>query len=137
METPQGLQKCLDKLNAYTEQWDLKVNIKKTKVLIFQKRGRKSTTKFFIGHQKIEQTNTYKYLGTIITDTGNFRLNENNLKRKGLRASFIISKNIGPFSKPSTSIRIFEKVIEPILLYNCEVTAVCVPQSRDYKKFTV
>ena len=136
-ETPQGLQKCLDKLNAYTEQWDLKINTKKTKILIFQKKGRKSTVKFFIGHQTIEQTNTYKYLGTIITDTGNFRLNENNLKRKGLRASFIISKNIGPFSKPSTSIRIFEKVIEPILLYNCEVTGICVPQSWDYKKFTV
>ena len=126
----------MDNLHAYTEQWDLKVNIKKTKVLIFQRGGRKSNITFFIGHQNVEQTNTYKYLGTIITDTGNFRLNENNLKRKGLRASFIISKNIGPFSKPSTSLRIFEKVIEPILLYNCEVTGIYVPQSWDYKKFT-
>ena len=38
-------------------------------------------------------------------------------------------------SKPSTSIKIFEKVVEPILLYNCEVTEAFLPEKWEYEKF--
>ena len=62
----------------------------------------------------------YKYLGTTVTNTGNFKLNEINLKKKGLRAMYLLSKSIG-HCKPSTSIKLFEKIVEPILTYNCEV----------------
>ena len=34
-ETPSGLQTCLQNLHQYTEKWDLKLNTKKTKVMIF------------------------------------------------------------------------------------------------------
>ena len=134
-ESSSGLQTCLDKLHDYTDRWDLKLNIKKTKVMVFQNQGRKSTDTYFFGKQIIQRTDSYKYLGTIVTSTGNFKLNEVNLKKKGLRASFIISKNIGPLAKASTSIRLFEKIIEPILLYNCEVTGAYVPGTWNYEKF--
>ena len=137
-ETPSGLQTCLQNLHQYTEKWDLKLNTKKTKVMIFQHQGRKdvkSKDTFLFGKQFIQNTDSYKYLGTIVTSTGNFKLNEVNLKKKGLRASYIISKNIGPLSKASTSIKLFEKIIEPILLYNCEVTGTNIPNTWDYEKF--
>ena len=134
-ETPSGLQTCLQNLHQYTEKWDLKLNTKKTKVMIFQHQGRKSKDTFLFGNQIIQSTDSYKYLGTIVTSTGNFKLNEVNLKKKGLRASYIISKNIGPLSKASTSIKLFEKIIEPILLYNCEVTGMNIPNTWDYEKF--
>ena len=134
-ETPSGLQTSLDNLHKYTEKWDLKLNIKKTKVMIFQNQGRKKANTYLFGKQTIQTTDSYKYLGTIVTSTGNFKLNEVNLKRKGLRASYIISKNIGPLSKASTSIRLFEKIIEPILLYNSEVTGAYIPKSWNYEKF--
>ena len=130
-----GLQECLHKLHNYTETWDLKINIKKTKVMIIQRAGRRKQNNFYFGEHILENTDHYKYLGTIITHTGSFKLNEVNLKQKGLRASYIISQNIGPYSKPSTSIRIFEKIIEPILLYNCEVTGAFFPNSWKYDKF--
>ena len=62
-------------------------------------------------------------------------MNEVNLKRKGLRASFMIIRNIGMYSKPSSAIRIFEKIVEPILTYNCEITQACIPKSWRYNKF--
>ena len=71
----------------------------------------------------------------LITNTGNFKMNEVNLKRKGLRASFMIIRNIGMYSKPSSAIRIFEKIVEPILTYNCEITQACIPKSWRYNKF--
>ena len=63
-------------------------------------------------------------------------MNEVNLKKKGLRASYLISKNVGMNSKPSTSLKIFEKVVEPILLYNCEVSLAYMPKAWDYNMFT-
>ena len=35
-ETKEGLQRCLDKLNIYTKKWDLKINLKKTNIVVFQ-----------------------------------------------------------------------------------------------------
>ena len=134
-ESETGLQKCLDKLNSYTKQWKLKINIKKTKIMIFQKGGHLTKTIFRLGDQIVEKTKEYKYLGTIITYTGNFKLNEVKLKKKGQKASYLISKNIGLHAKPSTSIKIFEKIVEPILMYNCEISHAYMPKTWNYEKF--
>ena len=135
-ETESGIQNCLDKLKQYTDKWKLELNIKKTKIMVFQNTGRRRKTKFYFGTQILELAQSYKYLGTTITNTGSFKLNEVNLKKKGLRAAFIISKNIGMFAAPSSSIRVFEKVVEPILTYNGEVGLAFFPKTWDIKKFT-
>ena len=134
-ETPDGLQSCLDKLQQYTKKWKLEINLKKTKIMIFQNPGRRPEAHFYLGNQPVDIAQSYKYLGTIVTDTGNFKANEINIKKKGLRASYIILKNIGLHAKPSTSIRIFEKVVEPILTYNCEVSQAYFPKTWNYDKF--
>ena len=66
--------------------------IKKTKILSFHKNGHMPSTSFHFGDLLVEKTKSYKYLGTIVTNTGNFKLKEVNLKKKGLRASYLISK---------------------------------------------
>ena len=134
-ESPQGLQNCLDRLKEYTSEWDLNLNLKKNKIMVFQRGGAKCTTRFFFGHNVVEYTTQYKYLGTIITDSGNFKLNNVNVKKKGLRASYLIMRNIGRFCKPSTAIRLFEKIVEPVLLYNCEVSGAYMPKKWDLRKF--
>ncbi len=35
-----GYKHCIDKLNTYCKTWNLTINIKKTKVMIFNKCGR-------------------------------------------------------------------------------------------------
>ena len=129
-----GLQNCLNKLHDYTLKNHLKINMKKTKIIAFHRNGYMPPKLFLIGNQIVEKTKSYKYLGTTITNTGNFKLNEVNLKKKGLRASYLIS-NISSHAKPSTSIKIFEKVVEPILLYNCEVSLAYFPKTWSYEKF--
>ena len=129
-----GLQECLKRLHQYTKNRHLTNNMKKTKIIAFHQNGRLPTCQFYLGDKIVEMTKSYKYLGSIITNTGNFKLNELNLKKKGLRASFLISK-ISFHAKPSTSIKIFEKVVEPILMYNCEVSLAYVPKSWNYEKF--
>ena len=62
-------------------------------------------------------------------------MNQNLAKKKGLRAAFIIINNIAKKCKTSTAIKIFERVVEPILTYNCEVTEAFFPDTWDYAKF--
>ncbi len=134
-ESAEGLQNCLNKLHKYTKKWGLKLNLKKTKVLIFQSSGKRPSDTFYFGHQQVHVQKQYKYLGTTISDTGNFKTNQAVLKKKGLRASYIIMKNIGMHAKPSVAISIFEKVVEPILTYNCEISQAYLPKKWKFDKF--
>ena len=70
-----GLQNCLNALSLYCDKWKLKINPKKTEIMIFQKRPKKSIDiKFNIGSESIEIVQQYTYLGTRLTPTGNFTL---------------------------------------------------------------
>ena len=133
-ETEDELRNCLEKLMAYNEKWHLKLNHKKTKTMIFQAKYKKKLNIILNGHP-LEEVKQFKYLGNIITNTGNFKQNDNYLKLKGQRASYQIMKVIGKYMKPSKSLSLFEKIVEPILLYNCEITTAYIPQKWTYKTF--
>ena len=82
-----GFQHCLNVLSSYCETWMLKINPKKTKIMIFQKRPRKYVdTNFKIGTETIQIVQEYTYLGTRLTPTGNFALAKEHLKEKALHA---------------------------------------------------
>ena len=83
----------------------------------------------------IGKSKNYKYLGTIISNNGSFKMNEVNQKKKGLRASYLIMRNIGLYSNVSTALSIYEKTVEPILTYNSEVAMAFISKSWSYKKF--
>ena len=51
-ESAPGLQNCLNKLNTYTKKWNLKVNINKTKVVVFNKGGKNWNICISISEQK-------------------------------------------------------------------------------------
>ena len=79
-----GFQNALTILSQFCEDWLLNVNAKKTKILIFQKKYRKSTYEkqhFFINGNKIEIVNNYTYLGINVSSNGNFRINNGENKK--------------------------------------------------------
>ena len=58
-----GLQNCLYTLSSFCNSWMLDINSKKTKVIIFQKRGKKnSNLEFHIGKETINIVHEYTYL---------------------------------------------------------------------------
>ena len=88
-----GLQNCLNALSLNCDKWKLKINPKKTKIIISQKRPKKSIDiKFNIGSESIEIVKEYTYLGTRLTPTGNFTLALEHLKEKALHAFSSIRK---------------------------------------------
>ena len=101
----------------------LKINPKKTKIIIFQKRPKKPIDiKFNIGSESIEIVQEYTYLGTRLTPTGNFTLALEHFREKALYASSGIWKQT-IFNKlnANTTFQIFATMIFPILSYNSEV----------------
>ena len=48
-KTREGLQKQLHNLDEYCKKWSLKINLSKTKILIFNKNGKMLFREFFLG----------------------------------------------------------------------------------------
>jgi len=70
-----GLQKQIDTLQEYCEKWLLKINLKKTKTLIFQKQNRKSTSEkfsFFLNGNQIAKVSEYIFLLVTLNCNGSF-----------------------------------------------------------------
>ena len=68
------------------------VNIKKNKIVIFNKNFGRTTKNlhFEIDNKKIEIANSYRYLGVDISNTGSFLNATDSLYKKGLRALYSI-----------------------------------------------
>ena len=69
-DSAQGLQSALNLYNNYCIRWKLKINISKSKVMVFSK-GRSGNYNFTLNNDIIEVVNVYKYLGILFSKSGN------------------------------------------------------------------
>ena len=80
---------------------------------------------------------SYTYLGTVLTPSGSFAVNQKNLYNKGLRVLFSLLKLFHP--RGGTSIKKFMKLynalVRPILLYNCEVRGAYCKRFNNFAAF--
>ena len=113
------LQHSLNMYEKYCKKWKLNVNANKTKIVIF---GRKKNHTFTLDNQQIEVVNSFKYLGIIFKRNGSFieaikdNIQKATLAMYSLRRTF--KEKLIPID---CQIDIFEKTIEPILLYGAEI----------------
>jgi hypothetical protein len=92
--TVSGLQKAIDQMVKYYGDWNLKCNLKKTKILVFKKGGKlKKNEKWFIYDQLIEIVNELSCLGMTLECTGGW--NRHRMKQivKGNQSLVAIDKN--------------------------------------------
>ena len=118
-QSEKGLQNMLQVLHEYAGKNGMALNIKKTKVMIFNKNGRHLRRNLYFGNDKLDTTREYKYLGFLITPSGEINSGLKDLKDRALRALAKLKYKMGQsFRKqPSITIKIFRSLIEPILLY--------------------
>lgn len=84
----QGLQNCVNKLEKFTAESEMSVNIKKTKVLVFSKAGRIKNIEIKLKEQNIECVQQYTYLGVVFAASGSFSAAKKQLYNKGVKAMF-------------------------------------------------
>ena len=122
-QSAKGLQNLLNKLKLFCDKWNLSVNTEKTKVMIFNKSGRKlKGYSFFYAQQSVGQASEYKYLGIIFKPSGSFLCATDQLSKKACTAMFCIQKyalsdNMNIYGH----IKLFNACVQPILLYCSEV----------------
>ena len=120
-ETRDGLQICLNKLNDYCSQWNLTVNLTKTKVMIFNKTGKLfKGINFYLGNNQIEVTNEYCYLGITFVPCGSFSVAIKRLYDKGIKAFFQLKK-FDSRNNIKLTMKLFDILVSPIIMYGAEV----------------
>ena len=106
-------------MNTYSEDNGLTINHNKTKAMIFNKSGKVIHRRYSIGALTIETTKEYKYLGFKVTPAGGISSGIADLKDRAFKALMKLTKKMGTLFRkhPLTTIKLFDALIRPILLY--------------------
>ena len=120
-QTATGLQNAINKMYNFYTELGLHINIKKTKVVIFNKRGITFEKKFnfYLNNVKLEITDQYQYLGIKLRPSGSLKLSTEELHDKASRAWFGISNTIFKNKRMDVDqdFGIFDSLITPIATY--------------------
>ena len=92
---PLSLQKYITNLEEYCTKWKLEVNLKKTKIIVFNKQGSLiKKYKFFFKKQIIQSTREYKYLGFTFSCSGSDTIGISNLLNQAKKAWYTIQQTL-------------------------------------------
>ena len=84
---------ALNTFSEYCDKWRLNVNIAKTKIIIFNSRGRpKQITKFTLRGSEIKTTNEHNYLGIYFNQSGAFASAKKHVVEQANKAVFFSHK---------------------------------------------
>ena len=109
--------------SEYCKNWKLKINIEKTKVVIFGNYIRIRNVIVFIDGQRIEIVKEFKYLGALFTKNGRFVQHIKSLSNVACKAMYLLRKRIINLHLPvDCQLKPFDQTITPILLYGSEIT---------------
>lgn len=116
------LQHALNIFEEYCNSWKLKINISKTKIVVFGRGKLKRNMHFTFQQHDIEIVDEYKYLGVYLGRSGSFIAAKKHVAEQANKALFSLLKKIRSLSLPyDIQIDLFNKMIKPILLYGCEI----------------
>ena len=123
-DTVGNLQSQIECLDVFCKNWDMKVNLSKSKVMVFRNGGivRLNEKCFFQGKQ-IETVSYYKYLGLLISTRMNWSMAIRTLSEQARKAMFKIiniEKQCNGLP-PKTSLLLFDKLIKAVLLYESDI----------------
>jgi hypothetical protein len=108
----------------YCGDWNLKYNLKKTKILVFKKgRKLKKNYKWFMYDQLIEVVNELSYLGITLESTGGWNRRRMKQMVKGNQCLLAIDKCLS--RTPDMRIQLLENVYETVceskMMYGAEI----------------
>ena len=136
-ESEAGLQTKLNALEKYCDTNKLYVNTKKTQCMIFNKTGRLlKHHKFVYKNSPLECVREYKYLGFIVTPSGEVRTGLEDLRRRALRAFSKMKSTLGALFRHNidNTIHIYNYLVKPILTYCSDYWGCILPKNNPVEK---
>ena len=119
-----GLQTQLRNLHMSAERLDLRVNMAKTKVVVFRKGGYLGAReRWFYGGESVEVVNAYKYLGIYFSTRLSFTVACRDLVARAKNAVIRILKILYKFENNSVNVffKLFDAQVQPIFQYGAEI----------------
>ena len=120
LATKDQLQLFLDVLSKFAHKWRLRVNLDKTKVVIFDpKCNSLSKEKFYYDHHLVQVVNKYLYLGVVFTSDLKWQGHIQHLIGKGKDKSHHLINTLLRYRNISTEakINIWNSLVRPVLEY--------------------
>ena len=116
----------ISNLKEYCDSWNLKINIEKTKIIIFNKSGKLlKNYRFYINDVQLENAQEYKYLGILMRASGTFTNAIQYLSNKALKVIFMIRRRFQTeVINAKLFLKLFDTCVKPILLYGSELWSV-------------
>ena len=105
-ESEEGLQKMLKTMEKYCEENELVLNTDKTKCMIFNKTGRLLRKKFHFNKIPLENVREFKYLGFMLTPSGEINSGLQDLRDRALKAFYKLKTSMGDFFRSNLNITI-------------------------------
>ena len=121
-ESEKGLNTLLEELKIYSDLNQLKINTDKTKCMIFNKTGRLIRRNFYLGTIRLENVRCYKYLGLLVTPSGEIRTALDDLRSRALKAYMSLKNKLGGNFRNHVddTLSLFDSLVKPILLYGSD-----------------
>jgi hypothetical protein len=118
---PNTLQSMLCNVETYCQTWKLRLNTKKTKIMIFE-RGRPTSYNFYLYNTKLEVVDSFKYLGVCLFKNGNWNRTQIRIAQHAsaaLHKLFIVYNQLNLPTSQKT--HLYETLVFPILNYSAEI----------------
>jgi len=123
-ETMEGLQSKIDALSQYLEVNMLRVNLGKTKVIVFRKKGRLlKKDRFMWINESIEIVKEYTYLGVTFSSSGLFNIQAKRATSKSLSALNAVWEIFckGRLKEQESRDCLYKSIVQSTLMYCSEV----------------
>ena len=120
-DSQHDLQQSLNVFSKYCLDWHLKVNVGKTKIIVFGSRQTRNFA-FNIGESNIEIVNQYHYLGVTFSNNGLFYKARKHIYDQSNKALHLLYTRINNADLPvDLMLKLFDHTIVPMLLYGTEI----------------
>lgn len=120
--SPTSLQSMLNDVEIYCNVWGLKINVEKTKVLIFEKGTRHTNYDFFLYGKRLELVTSFKYLGIYFFKNGNWHRSQKCIAEHGSKAMHRLFSILGQYEfKTHDKCKLFDILVASVLNYSAEV----------------
>ena len=126
--TAEGLQRQLQCLQEYADRWQLTVNIKKTKVVVFKaprKQAVRQAESFTYKGEGLAVVDSFRYLGVELHCTHPFGYAAGPLAASGNKALHAMRRRCVELgiSSPGLQLELFDALVSPVLSYGAEIWA--------------
>ncbi len=124
-ENEHDLQKLLDIINRWSQEWQMMVNVQKSKIVHFRKGPSIPVTEatFQYREQQIQVVDRYRYLGLIFTEYLDFSIMAKYVSQAAQRVlGMLIAKSKAHGGMPyAVFTKLFDSLVQPIIDYGASI----------------